>query len=107
MKCFTRDTFDTVLTPNTAAVVGFIAGWCAPSRLQASTLEKLATEYEGKLLIGTVDVDTDEAIAEKYGVKTLPGILLFAGGELIESLPGYQPEDFLRSCIEQLIQPAV
>ncbi|HOY68739.1 MAG TPA: thioredoxin domain-containing protein [Candidatus Ozemobacteraceae bacterium] len=107
MKRFTRDTFDAVLAPETAAVVGFIAGWCAPSRLQTQALEKLAAAYEGRILVGTIDVDTDEEIAERYGVKTLPGILLFAGGELVESLPGYQPEEFLRSCIEQLIQPAV
>lgn len=106
MKRFTSGDFDrTALDPHSVAVVGFIAGWCAPSMLQATLLEKLAADYDGKAVIGTVDVDTDEAIADRFEVKTLPGVLLFARGELIEALPGYQPEDFLRACIDQLLQP--
>lgn len=73
--------------------------------LQVALLEKLAADYEGKAVIGTVDVDADEALADRFEVRTLPGVLLFARGELVEALPGYQPEDFLRACIEQLTQP--
>lgn len=105
MKHFTACDFDkTALDPESVAIVGFVASWCRPSLLQQASLEKLAGEYEGKAIIGTVDVDTDEALADRFEVHTLPGILLFARGELIESLPGYQPEDFLRACIDQLIQ---
>ncbi|HNW33641.1 MAG TPA: thioredoxin domain-containing protein [Candidatus Ozemobacteraceae bacterium] len=82
-----------------------MATWCQPSIRQQESLEKLAAEYAGKALIGTVDVDADGAIADRFEVRTLPGILLFARGELVESLPGFQPEDFLRACIEQLLQP--
>ncbi len=106
MKHFTTGDFDaTALDPQSVAVVGFVAGWCRPSMLQAALLEKLAADYDGKATIGTVDVDADEALADRFEVRTLPGVLLFARGELIEALPGYQPEDFLRACIEQLLQP--
>jgi len=106
MKRFTAEDFDTAaLDPNSVAVVGFTAAWCQPSLRQQESLEKLAVEYAGKAVIGTVDVDTDEPLADRFEVRTLPGILLFARGELVEALPGFQPEDFLRACIEQLIQP--
>lgn len=105
MKRFTSGDFDTTaLDPHSVAVVGFVASWCQPSLLQQTSLEKLAEEYTGRAIIGTVDVDADEALADRFDVRTLPGILLFARGELIEALPGFQPDDFLRACIDQLLQ---
>jgi putative thioredoxin len=85
-------------------LVDFWAAWCAPCRMLAPVLERLSTEYAGRLEIAKVDADAEPALAARYGVRSLPTLALFTGGTLVEALIGAQPEAVLRTLIERHIE---
>jgi putative thioredoxin len=82
-------------------VVDFWAAWCAPCRMVAPVLERLATEYAGLTEIVKLDTDAEPEIAARYGVRSLPTIALFARGELADALIGAQPEAVVRTLLDR------
>jgi thioredoxin 1 len=74
------------------SMVDFWAVWCGPCRLVAPVVEQLAGEYEGKgLVVGKLDVDENPKIASEYGIRSIPTILFFKGGELVDRVVGAVP----------------
>ncbi len=69
-------------------LVDFWAPWCGPCRMIAPHLEKIAEEYDGKLKVGQVDVDNNQETAMKYGVRSIPTLILFKGGKEVERMVG-------------------
>lgn len=69
-------------------VIDFWAEWCGPCRMVAPTIEALATEFEGKAIIGKVDVDTNPEAATRYGIRNIPTILFIKGGQVIDKHVG-------------------
>ena len=89
---FTDDNFeDEVLKSNVPVLIDFWAIWCGPCRLIAPIVEELANEYEGKAKIGKLDVDSNQQTSIKYGVRSIPTLLLFKDGELKETIIGAVP----------------
>ena len=93
-----------VIESKKIALITFVANWCKPSQLQKSVIEKIRTDYNEKAIIAIIDVDQDEKLAEKFEARNLPTSIFFANGEIIESLPGFQPDDFLRAYLDHLIE---
>jgi len=85
-------------------VVDFWAEWCAPCRMVAPLIERLAVAYAGAAEFAKVDADAEPAIAARYGVRSLPTIALYARGELADALVGAQPEPVLRALIERHVE---
>ncbi|GGE94943.1 thioredoxin [Chishuiella changwenlii] len=77
------------------AMVDFWAVWCGPCRMVGPVVEELATEYQGKAVIGKVDVDTNQEIAAKYGIRNIPTILFFKDGEVVDKVVGVVPKEQL------------
>jgi thioredoxin 1 len=77
-----------VLKSPTPVLVDFWAAWCVPCKMIAPTLEELGAEYAGKARIAKVNVDENRAIAGKYGIRGIPSLLLFKGGEIKEQMVG-------------------
>lgn len=85
----TEETFDEqVLRSSTPVVVDFWAPWCVPCRMVAPVLEELADKYAGQLRFVAIDTDENPDLARRYGILSIPTLQVFAGGELIRSLPG-------------------
>ena len=76
-KEFTDSNFEELLANNVVVVADFWANWCGPCRMVTPIIEELASEYEGKVLIGKVDVDDNNDVASKYGIRNIPTILFF------------------------------
>lgn len=86
---FTDSNFqDTALANDTVSVVDFWAAWCGPCRMVAPIIEELAGEYEGKALIGKVDVDQHPEVSMQYGIRSIPTILILKNGEVFDKHVG-------------------
>jgi len=92
MNEFTDGNFDAeVLKSDVPTLVDFWATWCAPCRAIAPVVESLAAQYKGQVKVGKLDVDHNQKVASTYGVRSIPTLLLFKGGKVVEQLVGAGP----------------
>ncbi len=101
---FTVDNFqDEVLKSEQPVLVDFTATWCGPCQQLAPVIDRLAGKYEGKAKVGKVDIDANVALAEQYGITSVPTILFFKGGEVVETVRGYNPESVFAGKLDGLV----
>lgn len=101
---FTQDNFEKeVLQAKLPVLVDFWAEWCPPCRLLAPVVEKLAKGYKGKIKIGKLNVDENQAIAEKYQVMSIPTLIFFKEGKMVDKLLGAQPEEVIKKKLDELL----
>ena len=96
---FARD----VLQSPLPVLVDFWAPWCGPCHMIAPTLEKLAAEYAGRLRVAKVNIDENPRYANKYGVQSIPTLLMFKNARAVDRVVGAQPEPSLRMAIDRLL----
>ena len=81
-------------------LVDFWADWCGPCKSIAPILEQLAAEYDGALLVVKVDTDAEQALAQQFGIRSLPTMMIFRDGEAVQQLVGAQPANAIKSALE-------
>lgn len=102
-KEFTDANFDELLSSNKVVVADFWATWCGPCKAMGPSIDELAAEYEGRALIGKVDVEENNDLAEKYAIRSVPTIIFFKDGEMVDKQVGAVPKAVLESKIKALL----
>lgn len=97
---------ETVLKSTLPVIVDFWAPWCGPCKMVAPTLEKLAEEYAGKLIVAKVNTDEDKEWSTRYGVQGIPTMLFIVNGKIAHRQVGALPEPILRSVVKQFVEVA-
>jgi thioredoxin 1 len=102
VKEFTDSNFEAeVLKSEQPVLVDFWAEWCMPCRMLAPTIEKLATDYSGKVKVGKVDTDSNRDISVKYGISAIPTVILFKGGQVAQKFVGLRQERDFREALDE------
>ena len=101
---FTDESFDTEVSKyEGVALVDFWAPWCGPCQALGPTIEELAKQYEGKVKVGKVNVDEEGALAQKYMVMSIPAVMVFKNGELVNTLIGLRSIDDYTEALDSVL----
>ena len=90
-----------VLKSTVPVLIDFWAEWCGPCHALAPTVESIASSYTGKMKVGKVNVDENEKISAKYGIRSIPTLILFKGGEIKEVLIGNRPKNEITQALDK------
>ncbi|MEO6695353.1 MAG: thioredoxin [Ignavibacteria bacterium] len=105
---FTDATFEQeVLKSEVPVLVDFWAVWCGPCKMIAPVIKELAGEYEGKIKIGKVDVDNNQNVSVKYGIRSIPTLLIFKDGKIVEQIVGALPKAQIVQKLEAQLKETV
>ncbi len=98
--------FDSVLTYQGPVVVDFTAPWCGSCRKIAPLMEQLAEDYKDRVHVVKIDIEAHKATANKYSIRSIPAVLIFKSGKLVENIVGVAPYDKFTAALEQQLQPS-
>lgn len=102
-KVVTNENFSDIISRAAPVIVDFWATWCGPCRALAPTVDEVAAEYEGKAEIVKCNVDDCEDIAAQYGIRSIPTLLFFKDGQVVDRLVGAVPKAQIISKIDALL----
>lgn len=92
-----------VIESSVPVLVDFWAVWCGPCRMLTPTIESLASEYEGKVGVAKVNVDENQQLAAKYGIMSIPTVMIFNEGKVVEQFIGVQPKGVYEDALKKYI----
>ncbi len=101
---FTDTNFETeVINADLPVLVDFWAEWCQPCRMLTPTIDELADDFDGKIKVGKVDTDSNREVSMKYGIQSIPTVMLFKDGEVAKKFVGLTPKDKFEEAINELL----
>ena len=101
MVHFSKEGFDKALNEGKLMMVDFWASWCGPCRMLGPVIEDLAGQYEGKAVVGKVNVDDEQELAIRYGVMSIPTVIFFKDGKEIDRKVGVMPPQVFTQVLDE------
>lgn len=99
----TDKNFEEIIKGDLPVLIDLFASWCGPCKAMSPIIEELSNEYEGKIIIGKMDVDTNVETPSKFGIRSIPTLLFFKNGEVVDRLVGAQKKDILVAKLDSLL----
>ncbi len=99
----TDSNFEEVLNSDKPILVDFWAEWCGPCKMIGPVVEELASDYDGKAVVGKVDVDVNPEVSAKFGIRSIPTLLVFKNGEIVDKQIGAVPKSVLSQKLDAQI----
>ncbi len=103
---FNKEQFEAALAQPGVLLVDFWAEWCMPCKMLAPVIDRLAEEYEGRAVVGKVDVDEEPELAARYRVQSIPNVVIFRDGEIVGTLVGARPYEAFAEELDKFLVPA-
>ena len=100
---FKDEDFDNKIKNEDVSVIQFSAAWCGPCRMVGPIIDEISTEYDGKAVVGKLDVDANQEFAAKYGVRNIPTVLIFQNGEVVGRQVGVAPKNTYAEALDELL----
>ena len=100
---FTKEGFEKALAAGQPMVVDFWADWCGPCKMMGPVIEALGEEYDGKVVVGKVNVDEEPALAQQFGIMSIPTVIFFKDGKEVDRKIGLQPAAAFTAAIESIM----
>ena len=94
---------DEIIKSDIPSMVDFWAAWCGPCKMVGPVVEELAAQYEGKIKIGKMDVDTNNQTPAKFGIRNIPTLILFKDGQVVQTITGAHPKDHIEGELKKML----